>query len=312
MLDVRGAEPGHPCPAVAAGLLRDAGPGRGRARRGSSGAEHQALVPRPRRPAGRVRAAGGVRADGRPGPWPGSPPCAPPSTPTPPTAAAPPRPFVQPARDRELGNFRAGLDGGAWAVSRPSPGNWSRPSRGPWPSCARRSARRGRTPTRGPQGLSFRICRRRGLGPAERQVPPSRPDSGTTGLAVAARCTLPLVQVTPRGLWGRAARSPSPPSSTGWAVPPARPPPRSPWCCATLAAFGPASVRDMQPRAGLARPRAAFERLHPRLLTFRDPYGVEPFALPDAPRPDPETPAPPASCPSSTTSCSPTPTAPGS
>lgn len=119
------------------------------------------------------------------------------------------------------------------------------------------------------------------------------PHADPQALALAARCRLPLVQVTPRGLWGRSGQVALTTAEhwLGRGTEPAPAPDAT--VLRYLAAFGPASVKDMQTWAGLTRLRDAFERLRPRLVTFRDPDGVELFDLPDAPRPDPDTPAPP-------------------
>ena len=123
------------------------------------------------------------------------------------------------------------------------------------------------------------------------------PDADPQSLSVAARCRLPLVQVTPRGLWGHSGQV-ALTTAEHWLGRPAEPDPDpasvlDATVLRYLAAFGPASVKDMQTWAGLTRLRDAFERLRPQLLTFRDEHGTELFDLPGAPRPDPDTPAPP-------------------
>ncbi|MEV0116595.1 winged helix DNA-binding domain-containing protein [Streptomyces sp. NPDC050844] len=132
------------------------------------------------------------------------------------------------------------------------------------------------------------------------------PDADPQSLAIAARCVLPLVQVTPRGLWRRSGqvalttldhwlgggtgeRRPVRGGASGSATDATM----DATVLRYLAAFGPASVKDMQTWARLTRLREVFERLRPGLRTFRDENGVELFDLPDAPRPDADTPAPP-------------------
>ncbi|MFV0132930.1 winged helix DNA-binding domain-containing protein [Streptomyces sp. HMX87] len=172
------------------------------------------------------------------------------------------RPLVQPARDRELTQFRRGLVGVDLV------------------RLAALARELVETEPRTPKQLREALC-------AE------WPDADPQALSVAARCRLPLVQVTPRGLWGRSGQV-TLSTAEQWLGRPAEPAP-SPDATVLryLAAFGPASVKDMQTWSGLTRLRDAFERLRPRLVTFQDPAGTELFDLPDAPRPDPDTPAPP-------------------
>ncbi|MFG2429471.1 winged helix DNA-binding domain-containing protein [Streptomyces sp. NPDC048590] len=171
------------------------------------------------------------------------------------------RPLVQPARDRELRVFRRGLEG--VDLDRLA-------------SLARRLVEE----------------RPRTMKELREELLPHWPDADPRALAVAARCLLPLVQVTPRGLWERGGQV-ALTTAEHWLDSPARPA-ASPDATVLryLGAFGPASVKDMQSWSGLTRMREVFDRLRPELVTFRDEHGAELFDLPDAPRPDPDTPAP--------------------
>jgi hypothetical protein len=118
------------------------------------------------------------------------------------------------------------------------------------------------------------------------------PGRDKEAMAMAVTYLLPVVQVPPRGLWGRSGQA-------TWA-------PAEAWLARQLEglgdvvpvierylrAFGPASVADVQAWSGLTRLREVIEGIRPNLRMFADEHGRELFDVPGAPRPDPETPAP--------------------
>ena len=108
----------------------------------------------------------------------------------------------------------------------------------------------------------------------------------------AARVYVPLVQVPPRGVWGAGghARYATIEAWTGCEL--HREPSIDDVVLRYLGAFGPASVMDMQNWSGLTRLKVVFERLRPRLRTFRDEHGKELFDLPGVPPPAPDLSAP--------------------
>ncbi|HET8617462.1 MAG TPA: winged helix DNA-binding domain-containing protein [Acidimicrobiales bacterium] len=121
------------------------------------------------------------------------------------------------------------------------------------------------------------------------------PGHDANALAYAVTYLLPLVQVTPRAVWGSTGPAAWACTGTWLAVPgsPAGGPTIDDLVLRYLAAFGPASVRDVQTWSGLSRLREVADRLRPRLRRFRDGGGTELLDLPDAARPAPDVPAPP-------------------
>ncbi|UGQ14084.1 winged helix DNA-binding domain-containing protein [Yinghuangia sp. ASG 101] len=118
------------------------------------------------------------------------------------------------------------------------------------------------------------------------------PDAQPTALAAALRTWAPLVQVPPRGLWGRSGPVAHTTAEHWLGRPLDTAPAVDDMVLRCLAALGPMTAKDVQVWSGLTRLAPVLEGLRPRLVAFRDERGRELFDLPDAPRPDPETPAP--------------------
>jgi hypothetical protein len=141
-------------------------------------------------------------------------------------------------------------------------------------------------------------------GPLGERLGATWPGLDERALALGARGILPLVQVTPRGVWGSSMATTWTPAPTWLGRPTAdvadpadRDAALADLVRRYLAAYGPATVADVQQWSGLTRLAAVVDRIRPELVEVRhtDPPGGRPrvlLDLPDAPRPGDDVPAP--------------------
>ncbi len=116
------------------------------------------------------------------------------------------------------------------------------------------------------------------------------PDVPTASLTHLARGRLPLVQVPPRAIWGKAGQT-TYACLDEWVGAPLPPPSPAALIARYLRAFGPATVADVQTWAGITRLGEVAAEMD--LRRYRDPDGRELLDLPELSVPDEDVPASP-------------------
>jgi hypothetical protein len=117
------------------------------------------------------------------------------------------------------------------------------------------------------------------------------PDPDPLSMTTLLQVSDTLVQIPPTRIWG-SGHAPILTRIGNWIDVPKPAITRRQLVKRYLAAFGPASVADMQAWCGLTRLDADFKAVRGELIELRDEAGRVLYDLPDAPRPDADTPAP--------------------
>jgi len=126
-----------------------------------------------------------------------------------------------------------------------------------------------------------------------RQLETRWPDVPGISMAHAATYLLPVVQTTPRAVWGAKGAATWTTSLSWLGNRNWKPDLPKQVVLRYLGAFGPASVSDIRLWSGLTGLREVVDGIRHRLRVWKSEDGKELFDLPDAIHPDPETPAPP-------------------
>jgi hypothetical protein len=119
------------------------------------------------------------------------------------------------------------------------------------------------------------------------------PPRDQSALAYAVRTQIPLVQVPSDGVWGYSGKAPFTIPERWFGRSPSGSEGARDLVLKYLAAFGPATVRDVQTWSGRTQLKQSVEEIKAELRTFRDEKGNELFDLANAPLPPADTPAQP-------------------